>query len=107
MRRWCRLFLVLAGLVVGGLLLAGCQAEAALHIDVNEDGSGVVTASIILDAEAASRTVLFEAPPLVEDLKTTGWNVAGPTPLPDGTYHMTASKSFSRADQLHGVIEEL
>ena len=107
MRRWCRLLLVLAGLVVGGLVLAGCQAEAALHIDVNEDGSGVVTASVILDAEAASRTVLFESPPLVEDLKVTGWNVAGPTPLPDGTYQMTASKTFSRADQLHGVIEEL
>src|SRR5262245_37323641 len=100
MRRWCRRLFVLVGLLVGGAVLAGCQVEAALHIDVYEDGSGVVTAEIVLDSEAASRTVLLESPPFVDDLRATGWSVVGPTLVPGSNYQMTATKTFSRADQL-------
>jgi len=107
MRPWCRQLLLLVGVVVGVALLAGCQADVALHIDVNDDGSGRVLASIVVDPEAASRTILFESPPLVDDLKATGWTVTGPTQRADTTYLLEASKSFSRPDQLPGILEEL
>src|SRR4051794_4713502 len=104
MPRWCRLLLLLLGVV----LLAGCQAQLDLHIDVNDDGSGVVTAAVTLDPEAASRTILFfDGGTLVDDLRTTGWTVTGPTQLPDSTYRMQASKPFSQADQLPAIMDEL
>src|SRR3954453_8592116 len=104
MPRWCRLLL----LVLGVVLLAGCQAQLDVRIDVNDDGSGVVTADVTLDPEAASRTILFfDGGTRVDDLRATGWTVTGPTQLPDTTYRMQASKPFSQADQLPAVMDEL
>lgn len=108
MPRWCRLFLLLVGLIV----LAGCQADASVRIRVNEDGSGLVTVAVNADAEAASHTMLLEGNPLVTDLTATGWAITGPTPAagPAGEpnwYQMTATKSFSRAEQLAGILQEV
>ncbi len=98
-----RLLLFVAALTV----LAGCQADVMLRIEVEEDGGGYVQVNVRLDPEAASRTVLFDEPPLVEDLKAAGWQVIPPTPQPDGAYLMIFSKAFSQPDQLAGVLEEV
>lgn len=98
-----RLLLLVAALAV----LAGCQAEAVLRIQVEEDGGGQVRVELKLDPEAASRTVLFDEPPLVADLEAAGWAVTPPTPQADGAYLMTFTKGFSQPDQLSGVLEEI
>src|SRR5215218_8589215 len=89
------------------VLLAGCQADATLRIDVEPDGGGMVTVGLNLDPEAAARTVAFESKPLVDDLVATGWTVTGLDPQADGWYRIVATKPFSQADQLSGLIEEV
>ena len=70
-------------------------------------GAARSPSSVDLDPEAAARTVSFEGRPLVDDLVATGWAVSGPDPLPNGWSRVTATKAFSQADQLAGLIEEV
>ena len=93
------------------LLLAGCKADAVLEVKVEEDGGGVVYVAVALDQDAASRTVLYETRAgnvlPVEDLVAAGWRVTGPTQEQDGRVWIRAEKSFSQADQLTAVVNEI
>jgi hypothetical protein len=103
MPRWCRLLLLLFMLIA----LAGCQADASLRIRVHDDGGGEVTVAVDADPQAAANTLLLDGNPLVSDLTATGWAVTGPTAQPNGWYQMTATKSFSRPDQLAALIQQV
>jgi len=91
--------------ILGALCLASCEARSALRIDVDEDGGGTVQVEVWLDAEAAARTILFDTPAF-GDLADAGWTFEGPLPQDDGQL-IRATKEFSQADQLPGVIAEV
>jgi hypothetical protein len=56
------------------ILLTGCRVDARVEIAMHPDGSGVVTASVTLDADAAQRVGGTGALRL-DDLQAAGWVV--------------------------------
>lgn len=96
-------------LVLGALLvvLAGCKTEAFIEVQVDDDGGGSVYVAVALDAEAAARSVNYEASLPIEDLKATGWTVTGPAQEADGRIWLRAQKPFSQVSQLPGLIDEV
>ncbi|MEZ5381918.1 MAG: hypothetical protein R2754_09000 [Microthrixaceae bacterium] len=101
-RSWLR-ELVLGAVV---LVLAGCEANAAVTVDVAEDGSGTVTAVVDIDGEALARLGGMDAVD-VSGLDDAGWTVAEPKVTDAGTLRMRASKDYPRPDALQGVLEEI
>lgn len=105
-----RVFSVLL-LTFAVLLLAGCQTDAFLEVQVDADGGGAVYVAVALDQEAAARSVLYEnkAPNVlpIEDLTNAGWRVTGPTQEQDGRIWLRAEKEFSQLDQLTSVVNEV
>lgn len=95
------------GLVAMLLVLAGCQADVSMRVDVDEDGGGLVTVVLTLDVAAASRTVWSEGGLPLDDLAQTGWTVTGPVRQPDSGAVITATKPFSQPDQLAVVLAEV
>lgn len=97
--------------LLAAVALAGCQTEAFLEVQVDDDGSGAVYVALSMDQEAAAKSVLFEskAPNVlpVQDLKEAGWTVSGPTQEQDGRIWMRASKPFSQLDQITDVVHEV
>jgi len=91
----------------GLLLLAACEADATIEIDVADDGSGLVTIGVGLDEEATASTLDFEEQLPIEDLVETGWVVAPPAIEPDGLTWVRAQKPFSRPDQLGPLMTEI
>lgn len=96
-------------LALGLAVLTGCQADLAVKTTVENDGSGVVVAEVVLDDEAASG--LMELDPEsdglpLRDLFSAGWEVGSPTPTDEGTV-ITASKRFGTPDQFGEVMAEL
>ena len=89
------------------LLLVGCQADATLRVDAKDDGTGVVIATVALDAEAAAKTVLYDNIVALDDLRASGWTVSGPAAEGDGKYWIRASKGFSRPEEVAELVTEV
>jgi hypothetical protein len=96
---------------LGALVLAGCRVDTALTVQVNEDGSGVVTARVRLDAAAVAAATsggaqLADAVRL-DDLTKAGWRSTGWRKRKDGGAALRVSKPFARAEDAGAVVAEL
>ena len=102
-----RLFVAAVALVA---LLAGCKVDTAVTIDLNEDGSGLVTVRATLDAEAVKEAEIdggkLEDRVRLGDLSAAGWTVA-PWARSAGSAQIEMSKQFSSPDELAGIISEV
>ncbi len=99
--------LVLA--VVLALVGTACQADVAVEIDVADDGSGVVTAEVVLDAAATEglADLDLDATLPLSDLAQAGWEIEPPMPTDDGGTLVTAQKAFGTPSQLAEVLGDL
>jgi hypothetical protein len=96
---------------LGALVLAGCRVDTALTVHVNEDGSGLVTARVRLDAAAVAAATsggaaLADAVRL-DDLTAAGWRSTGWRERKDGGAELRVSKPFARAEDAGAVVAEL
>jgi hypothetical protein len=95
-------------LVVGvaALLLAACHAEGRVDVTVYDDGSGVVSVSVGLDAEAVQRVGDLPAAVPTVDLVDAGWKVADPR-KEGGLTWLEATKPFGSPKELTQVMSEI
>ena len=95
-------------LAIALLVLSACQVDAAVDVEVNDDGSGTVTLTAAFDDN-----VIAAAPELVdrlqvEDLANAGWTVDGPREAETGgAVVVEASKDFASSGDLSGVLDEI
>lgn len=96
-----------AGLaVLAAVVLAGCRTDARVGVDVRADGSGTVTVSVVLDAEAARQLGDPAKGLALDDLATVGWTVADPA-TDGGGLRLSARRAFSSPAQLPAVLAEV
>jgi hypothetical protein len=102
--------LIIIGAVVA-MVLAGCQVDSQVAIRVNEGGSGTVTVTVRLDAEAAQRLGDPATSVYLSDLVAAGWVVdnpktetAGPA---KGGVTLAVRRKFGSPDELAQVLGEI
>lgn len=100
----CKLGLVAVLVAVMGV---GCDIDVGVGVDVTADGSGEVEVAVTLDRDAAGRVSDLAGQLRVDDLRAAGWVIDGPTPGPDGSVELSATKPFSRVDDAGAVLEEI
>lgn len=93
--------------LVGLVLLAGCQLEVQVGVDVADDGSGEVSVATALDAEAAAKVPDLADRLEVDDLLDAGWEVDGPTLEADGRTWVRAVKPFATPEDAGLVFNEI
>ena len=89
------------------VLLAACRVDTAVHVDVEEAGSGTVTVVFNADAVAVARVPELAGGLRFDDARAAGWAVDGPLFRADGGVQIRAVKRFESAGQLPQVLEEL
>lgn len=90
------------------LLLAGCESAVNVEIVVEEDGSGVVRAEVVLDGEASSEIIDLGTVGLaLGDLADAGWATDAPQRLDNGGLRLSASKAFGTPRQLDQIMQEI
>lgn len=104
-RRWLWLAVLL-------LFASGCRAEVEIVIIVEEDGSGTVETTTVLDAEAAERILDLELERdsdglALTDLAQSGWIIGPPEVNSSGATVITAAKPFGSPSQFSDVMDEL
>lgn len=101
-----RLLLPVALLVA----LSACSADATVTVRMHEDGSGLVSVRVALDAAAVRAAEVGDGKlddrVRTADLAGAGWTVT-PWRRAGGGAVITASKPFSRPDQVAAVVREL
>ncbi len=87
-------------------LLAGCRTVVTVDVRGLDDGSGTVTVTAELDAEAAA--ALGEADRvLLDDLADAGWEVAEPVAGESGELLFGATRGFRDSEELAAVLDEV
>ena len=106
-----RLLCVIAAAALG-LVAAACEVGAEVTIEVEEDGSGLVSVGIGLDVPTANalggedEARGYERLVNLDDLKDAGWSYDGLTREVDNLYWLRASKSFGNPEELAAVLAE-
>jgi hypothetical protein len=68
--------------------------DVGVGIDSRPDGSGRVTATMTLDADASAQVPDLAGQLRVDDLRQAGWQIDGPTDVSGGGRVVTARKDF-------------
>ncbi len=76
------------------------------QVALRPDGSGTVTVTVVMDAEAVAAVGGVDQL-RTADLVAAGWEVGSPVPAPEGGVTATASKSFVDDAQLTAVLTEI
>ena len=84
-----------------------CQVDTTVDIAVDDDGSGRVTVTAVLDAEAAAKVPDLDQSLLLDDVRKAGWRVVGPDRTAAGGWRVSATKPFADPSQLPAVMAEL
>lgn len=97
--------LLLAAVAVGGL--AACEVRVRVGVDAEVDGSGRLTATVVLDEAAARQAGDLAGQLRVDDLRRAGWRVGAPARTPSGGLRIEASRPFARPEELAAAAEQL
>lgn len=88
-------------------ILAGCNVQLEVKVDVEEDGSGVVVAGVGLDTDARARFPDLDQLLITSDLAAAGWTVGEAAVLGDGREWVLLEKPFDNPSELQAVLDEL
>jgi hypothetical protein len=97
-------------LVLGAVclfVLTACRLDVTVNVEMEPDGTGVVTLDAVADAE-----LVAQVPDLIDDLRlddaiANGWAVEGPTLTEDGGATVTLTHPFSSAAELANVLTSI
>lgn len=101
-----RAVLALVALFISCLALGACRVDARVDIDVADNGSGTVTATVTLDADAAGQ-LGDPSKVLTNDLSDAGWRVDAPVTDPSGAVTFVARRPFASTEELPAVLDEV
>lgn len=97
----------LALIVVSVLALTACRLDITVSVEMEPDGTGVVT--FVADADAE---LVAQVPDLIDDLRlddaeANGWMVDGPTQLEGGGLTIALAHEFRSKDELANVLNSI
>ena len=91
--------------------LAGCKVETTVHVNVRDDGSGIVRVVVHADAEAVKAaesggTPIDQAVRLT-DIADAGFRIGAWTKADDGSATIVISRRFTNVSEVEGVVRAL
>jgi hypothetical protein len=92
-------------------IAAGCKVDTTVHVNVREDGSGVVRVIVRADAEAvraaeSGGTPIDQAVRLA-DIADAGFRVGAWTRADDGSASIVVSRPFRNVSEVEGIVRAL
>lgn len=89
------------------VVMAGCDVDVRLGIDVEDDGRGRIEATVELDRQAVEQVGDLKDRLRVADLEQAGWKVIGPRRTVGGGQRVVAERRFSSPEEATRVVEQI
>ena len=107
LRQWAVVTRRIALVFVSLLALSACRLDIAVSVEMQPDGTGVVTLAATADDE-----LVQQVPDLVDDLRlddaiANGWVIDGPIATEGGGLTVTLSHDFHSAEELANVLTSI
>ena len=88
--------------------LTGCRTDVTVGVETRTDGSGMVSAHVVLDRDAVSQAGDLTALLRLDDLRGAGWQVVGPVPLsPGGRVEFRAEKPVASPLEAQAALRQI
>lgn len=97
----------LVAVVAATFLLASCRVDTTVSLHVEPNGSGRVTVVAVADAEIVAKAPNLAADVRVDDLKSAGWKVSGPTATDDGGLTITLERPFRTPAEATSILSQV
>jgi hypothetical protein len=89
------------------VFLAGCRSEVTVSLTADKNGAGAINVEAVLDKDAAAAFVNRSPSVVLDDLKSAGWTVGGPTENGDDGLRVFAEHPFANPDQANTLLKSL
>jgi hypothetical protein len=93
--------------LVWALALTACRLDVQVDVTVGPDGTGVVTATAVADAELVAQVPDLAESLVFDDAIAAGWTVEGPSPTPEGGLTVTLTHPVASAEELANVLASI
>ncbi|HUF97123.1 MAG TPA: hypothetical protein VMM60_03265 [Ilumatobacter sp.] len=94
-------------LLVCLVALSACRLDVTVSVDMEPDGTGIVTVVAVADADLVSRVPGIADDLRLEDVVAQGWAIDGPTASGDGSITATLTHPFSSNDELANLLNSI
>lgn len=102
-----RILLAVVGAVAVAVLASSCRLDVEVTVELEPDGTGVVTVVADADAALVAQVDDLAAELVFDDALAGGWSVDGPTPTDDGGLVATFTHDVSSAQELANVLNSI
>jgi hypothetical protein len=92
---------------VAVILLSACHVDTRLVVVVDRHGSGTITLTAIADADIVTAAPTLQSDLRLDDAKTAGWLVIGPSPVDGGGLQIVLSHAFASLDEANQLLSQL
>ena len=89
------------------LALTACRLDVTVDVEIEPDGTGVVTMVATADAELVEQVPGIADDLRLDDAVANGWSVDGPTETDDGGLTITLTHPVHSADELANVLNSI
>ena len=90
--------------IVCALVLSACRVDATIDVTMAENGSGTVTLTAAADAELVNKAPGLATDLRLDDLRSAGWMVDGPSPTPSGGLVVVLRHPFASPEQATALL---
>lgn len=101
--RWFRVVVAVAAT----LTLSACRLDVVVEVQMQPDGTGVVTVEAIADPELVAQVPDLVDGPRLEDAVANGWTVEGPALVEGGGARIVLTHPFTSAAELANVLTSI
>jgi len=89
------------------IALAGCRLDVAVDMNVEPDGTGMISILATADAELVAAVPTIADDLATDDVVAAGWVVDGPDPTPDGGLTITFTHGFFSDEEATNLLNSL
>ncbi len=97
----------IAALLLAAVVLSSCRVDGTIQLQVNRNGSGAVTVTVVADKEviAAEPNLLTDF--RSQDLLDAGWKITGPETLENGNARIVVVRSFRNPEEATVILGQI
>ncbi len=94
-------------LLACAVALTACQVDVTVDVVVEPDGTGLITVSVVADAEVRAQVPTLADDLVFDDVIAAGWSIDGPNPTDAGGLELQMSHPFRSQGEATNLLQSL
>ncbi len=102
-----RRHILIASTLGAVIILSACRVDVVIHLDVNANGSGIITLTATADKDIVTAEPTIATDLRLDDILAAGWKAQKPKPTKDGGLQLVLSHTFPNAATANALLAQV